>query len=342
MIKDLNIKGFGANESKVIELSPHVTSITGRSYIGKSWIIRALRWVSLNKPAGDSFINWNCKEAKAKVKAEFDGERVTRIRSKSKNIYRSTLSKKPFVAFGNNVPEDLKALINLDEINFQTQHAPPFWFCETAGEVSRQLNAIINLTLIDKTLANIDSWLRTANADSRATTTRLGLAQEQKKNLAYAIDINIDLLNLESTQKDIEENAVGRSVLLDKIELVGLYTNRYKNAAERATDGLNTMSIYSASCKITEKAENLQNLIESAQNHQTAIDRKPPSTTQLDKLQEAIEDSTEQYYELEDLIEAIEDKENQKCQTIQTAVELDTQMKKLLKGKCPICGKKMS
>ena len=340
MIKNLNIKGFGANESKAIELSPHVTSITGRSYIGKSWIIRALRWVSLNKPAGDSFINWNCKEAK--VKAEFDGERVTRIRSKSKNIYRSTLSKKPFVAFGNNVPEDLKALINLDEINFQTQHAPPFWFCETAGEVSRQLNAIINLTLIDKTLANIDSWLRIANADSRATTTRLADAKEQKKSLAYAVDINIDLLNLESTQKDIEENAVGRSLLLDNIKLVGLYTNRYKNAVERATDGLNTMSIYSASYKITEKAENLQNLIESAQNHQTAIDRKPPSTTQLDKLQEAIEDSTEQYYELEDLIEAIEDKENQKCQTIQTAVELDTQMKKLLKGKCPICGKKMS
>jgi len=340
MIKDLNIKGFGANESKVIELSPHVTSITGRSYIGKSWIIRALRWVSLNKPAGDSFINWNCKEAK--VKAEFDGERVTRIRSKSKNIYRSTLSKKPFVAFSNNVPEDLKALINLDEINFQTQHAPPFWFCETAGEVSRQLNAIINLTLIDKTLANIDSWLRTANADSRATTARLEAAQEQKKNLAYAVDISDDLLSIEVLQMDIEDNARTRSVLLDKIELVGLYTNRYKNAAERATDGLNTMSIYSASCKITEKAENLQNLIESAQNHQTAIDRKPPSTTQLDKLQEAIEDSTEQYYELEDLIEAIEDKENQKCQTIQTAVELDTQMKKLLKGKCPICGKKMS
>jgi len=336
MLENLQIRNFGTNKSKDIEFDPNVTTIIGRSYIGKSWILRALRWVALNKPAGDSFINWDASEAK--VKLTIDGRRIIRTRSKSINSYRLSGRKEPYVAFGNDVPKDIAEIINLSEINFQTQHSTPFWFCETAGEVSRQLNSIVNLELIDSTLANIASEIREANVVVKVIEADLDLAVKQKKELDYVEDLNRDLERVECLQKQFEQITQKRATIAEKLELIAKYRLIRENAVQQASDALKAVSIGDSYFKIADLFEKLSELVESGQSLQKILENKPPSFSPLEKLKVKLDVVIVQFDSLGMLIESIEDRSQEKCQI---EIELKERKKELMEvagGICPLCG----
>ena len=140
MIKKLRIKNFQKHKSIDIEFDDHITSIVGPSDSGKSALIRALKWVITNKPNGMEFIREGSK--KCSVRIETDNHKITRSRG-TENTYH--LDKEVFHAFGNNVPKEIIDSLRMDEINFQGQHVSPCWLNESAGQVSRNLNQIVNL-----------------------------------------------------------------------------------------------------------------------------------------------------------------------------------------------------
>ena len=99
-IMRLNLSNFQAHESLDLLLDPGVTTIVGPSDVGKSAIMRALKWVACNNPAGTEFIRWGSK--RAVVSIETDDGSVVRTRSASVNKYE--LNGREFVAFGKAVP----------------------------------------------------------------------------------------------------------------------------------------------------------------------------------------------------------------------------------------------
>jgi exonuclease SbcC len=173
MLESLTLENFQAHKKLVIQFDRRVTVIVGPSDTGKSSIIRALGWVAFNRPGGDQFIRHGAKLASATL--HVDGQVIVRSRSKSENLY--LLDGAEFKAFGNDVPADIKALLKIDEINFQDQHDSPFWFSETAGEVSRQLNQIVNLGVIDSVLGFVAARVRS----TRDLATQKGDRVEQLK-----------------------------------------------------------------------------------------------------------------------------------------------------------------
>ena len=303
-IENLQIRGVGSNEKLDIEFSPQVTCIIGRSYIGKSWAIRALRWVALNKPTGTSLINWDSDIAKTRL--SIDDEKITRIRSKSKNLYKLKGKKQPYVSFGNSVPDKIKKILNLSDINFQGQHSTkdnriPFWFCESAPEVSRQLNSIVNLDLIDSTLSNIASMIRTTSTEISLTEESLEDALEKKRDLVYVTKLNDDLEYLEKLQKQYNENTLKHSTIDEKIKLVEKYMYARENAANRVLHVKNLMLTANECIELTQK-----------------------------------------YEKIDSLIETIKNKERRKCQNMANLKDLQKELTKVMKERCPLCGRKTS
>ena len=89
-IKSLELKNFQSHKNLKIDFSPNVTSIIGPSDVGKSAIIRALRWIVFNRPAGDAFIQHGTKQAEVIIQVEKD----TIIRTKGKeNLYKINVVK---------------------------------------------------------------------------------------------------------------------------------------------------------------------------------------------------------------------------------------------------------
>ena len=205
MIERLIISNFQCHDKLDIELDPNITCITGPSDVGKSSIIRALRWGSLNKPGGQSFRKHGISEGKdVQVSVQVDGHTIRRVRGNQQgNLFE--LDNKSFHAFGQDVPEEIINAVNLSEANFSLQHQPAWWFFLSAGEVSKQLNSIVNLELIDFSLANLASELRKAKSFVDVSEERLQSLKKEESNLSWVARADKDLLILEKLEAEKEE-----------------------------------------------------------------------------------------------------------------------------------------
>lgn len=170
MLKSLQLNNFQAHKNLKIEFPPGITVIKGPSDVGKSAVLRALRWLALNDMAGEDFITHGEDE----VVVVLDTDRGKIVRRKGiENIYK--LDGKVLKSFGaGKVPEIVEQALGLGEINFQKQHDSPFWLSDNAGDVSRQLNAVIDLSVIDLSMANAGLLVRTARSRAAVSEERLG------------------------------------------------------------------------------------------------------------------------------------------------------------------------
>lgn len=334
-IDRIQIKGFRTHRRIDVRLDPAITTITGRNFAGKSTIIRALIWVAMNEPLGTSFINWDMKKAAVRVTTE--GNKITRTRSKSINSYKLN-EKKPYTTFSKDVPPDIAKIFNVSSINFQGQQDGAFWFCETAGEVSRQLNAIINLDIIDTTLTNIASDARTAQTIINTTTKDLEQAIQRKKDLKYVKKLNKDLLNVESLQRRYLENAGLLLSLNESLKLVAEYKAVNDFQSRVATRGKEVLSKGRKYQKIAVRLEALSKLIETGTQLGIVLTHRPPSLIPLNKLMTVMKKKMDEYNLLKEVIEDIRISMERKTETERELKCLKQKLKKARGKRCPLCG----
>ena len=232
MLTKLYIKNFRKNK-RLSVLLDKVTIFRGPSGSGKSSLIGALKWLALNQPAGQGFVHWG--SSFSKVKVWIDKQTVTRKRSRTKNIY--LLNNSPFVAFGQGVPDPVRKCLNMTGLNFQRQHDGPFWFQNTAGEVSRRLNAIINLEMIDTTLSNLDKMYRETKIRRNDTKERLEQARAIQTRLRYVRALCGRLEALET-----KANAYQKEQLQAKrLQNLLMDLEKHKRAAARRIPSIDTL-----------------------------------------------------------------------------------------------------
>ena len=201
MFESISLRSFQKHERLDVDLSAPIVVITGSSDAGKSSVLRALRWVCLGIPPRSPMPTWGSD--KVRVKLKVDGRTIERKQSKSENVY--LLDGKRFAAVGRgNVPDGIAALLNVNETSFALQHQSHFWLADTPGEVARQLNAAVNLDLIDSSLANVASELRDAKHEEAMCHDRLAEAEANVDRLKWAEDADKDLKRLESMGKKVE------------------------------------------------------------------------------------------------------------------------------------------
>lgn len=274
----LELNDFQAHKKTVVEFSPAITTIVGPTDVGKSAVLRALRWVCLNDIAGDEFIREGQNRTTVTLSVTekgFDEHEIVRTKSlTSTGLNTYELDEKEYKAFGVSVPSDIGSLLNLNEINFQGQHDSPFWFNETAGEVSRRLNAVVDLTVIDTTLANIASEVRQAQERKAFTEERLSEAKE-------------DLEKLEPQRARIEEfkllkEAHGKYIKLEEdcnhldtsIREFCSLRDYTKGLEEKSNEGTDLLAIAKEGLDLAQRENRLHAVLQSIKVHEAV--RTPP------------------------------------------------------------------
>lgn len=195
-IEKLQISNFQKHEKLRIQFDPQVTTIVGPNDSGKSAIVRALRWLMLNDLRGDAFIREGQKQCS--VKAQVAGRRVSRSRGKT-NSYQ--LDDRRYDAVRSDVPQSVEQFLSVNDVNFQSQHAPHFWFSLTAGEVARELHSVIDLTVIDDALDHLGKAERKAKARVTVSQERLETAKQQAEELTYVTQLDEELCHVEETHE---------------------------------------------------------------------------------------------------------------------------------------------
>jgi len=197
MIKSLTIKNHESHKDTCLEFSPTTNVIIGENDTGKSSILRALKLVVENT-AGTFYIpTYDPKAITECILETSEGDIVTRQRG-SKNINNYLLNEEILKGFGQTVPEEIQKVLNITNINIQSQKEPDFLLSNTSGQIASYLNQIVNLNIIDTTLAKIEKRKRTANTS--LTIKEKDLEEQEENLLKYA---NLD--NLEIQIKSLEQ-----------------------------------------------------------------------------------------------------------------------------------------
>ena len=199
MLESISLKDFQNHRKLVIEFSTTITTIVGESRSGKSALLRALRLVLFNRPSGIAYINHDANMAR--ISLVVDGIKVIRKRAKDLNTY--TIDGKELHSFGQGVPQEISDLFNVSEHNFQRQHDPAFWLALSPGEVSKELNAVVNLDLIDRTLSNLGAQLRKATTAADLTEERLNKTTKRLEELHWCEEAAVRIERIEKAESEV-------------------------------------------------------------------------------------------------------------------------------------------
>jgi len=175
LIKSLLLQHFQSHRKTSLQFVPGVNSIIGSSNSGKTAILRALYWAVYNRPGGISYIShWNRDNKDKPIKSTLvrvtnDNNVIERRKGKLKGEEKEfngyIVNENILEAIGQDVPDEVSRLFNLDSVNIQKQMDAPFLLSESAGEVARFFNSTIRLDLIDRILSKAESKRREANKE---------------------------------------------------------------------------------------------------------------------------------------------------------------------------------
>lgn len=337
MIESLRLRNFQNHTDRTIKFSPLVTSLVGPTNAGKSAIIRMLRLILLNKLSAspDSYITHG-KEWLAGV-LKVDGHTVVRRRGKGSNLYK--LDGKVFRSFGNGVPEEIAKLLQCSEANFQRQIDLPFWFTESPGQVSRNLNSIINLGVIDDTLASVASLLREARSEKAVCESRLREAKIQKHNLKWVPACNAALQRIEA-KKEQHARITHRMISVGQtVRDWGELLREREMVTETLLGGKELILRVEALERLRGERDALRELVGQWELCQKVLSGPRPDISHLLVKRKQADGIAERRRELESIVTELEALGEEKCQV---KAELKALNKRLASVKvCPACGQEI-
>ena len=220
MIKSAKISNFQSHKDTELVFHEGLNVLTGGSDQGKTAIVRALIWAIQNKPGGSSFIRHGAKEATVELLLE-EGYKIIRKKSASSNTYE--LNDTIFTAFGVDVPEEIKKVLNMSSVNIQQQLDSIFLLSETPGAVAAHFNKVANLEVIDTSISYINSEVRSINGRIKHTTLDITGKLDELSKFEYLEHFEKDLKiieGLENKRIKKDQAAVKLKSLLTSLTIV--------------------------------------------------------------------------------------------------------------------------
>jgi DNA repair exonuclease SbcCD ATPase subunit len=277
-----------------MNLHPGVNVIVGKSDSGKTAILRAIRWVVFNRPSGDGFVSQH-GEGDTSVSLTFDDNKKTVTRSKgTENSY--SISKTKFVSFGSEVPQEIKRYLMMDELNFSGQMDQPFFLSLSSGEAARYLNSIIDLTVIDSSLANINGKVRKNMQAIKDQEEKIDDLKKELQESKYIREAKKKLEELEEKQQQLDKqveryerieddylNWIDISKEIEEIKIVPIQTiTKLQNKVTSLILQEQKYNTIFAAYNLWNMQENdLQNLILSIQKEETELEKIKPNRCPL-------------------------------------------------------------
>jgi exonuclease SbcC len=217
MISELEIENFQSHKVTSLSFAPGVNVIIGQSDTGKSSIIRAINWVISNRPSGDSFRS-NFSKDKTEVAIEFDTGFVVRTKGKSINKYETDGGE--LKALRTDVPQEVKDITRMQEINLQPQHKSYFLLDETPGNVAKAFNSVSGLEEMDAALKNINSKVRETSSKISHVSEKIDQLENDIEEMSWVDGIEKEIESLEkavANLKELKEEKASVSLLVSEI-----------------------------------------------------------------------------------------------------------------------------
>lgn len=166
MIERIVLHNFQKHENLAVSFTDGFNLITGCNGWGKSAILRAIQWVTVNEGDSKAFRRTyldnmgNLKTSNETwVELYIDGHVIKRVYSTSKNEYY--LDGVKLTGFGRSVPNEIKNICRMESFNFSEQFAPLFLIGDSSGSsVVKELGEITSLEEMEQLTNAVNSDVR--------------------------------------------------------------------------------------------------------------------------------------------------------------------------------------
>lgn len=218
MIERAIIKNFRSHIKTEFDFHPGFNVIIGATDSGKSQAFNALRWCFDNKPLGDKFRSWYATDDEVFVEIHLTPNHVIKRILKGNEHSYVLDSLNPFTAFKTNIPDEIKAVLNISDINIQRQLDQHFLFSKTSGEVANYFNKIAKLDKITISTQNINSWILDINSSIKHKKKQLedNIADQKKFDFLEKFEIELEVLEKINSQYLHRKSKVDKLVSLSK------------------------------------------------------------------------------------------------------------------------------
>lgn len=335
MIERMQVVGFQKHDELRVVFDPKVTTITGPSDTGKSSLLRALRWVVFNRPLGSGFVREGAE--RCSVRVWIDGRKIERTKTKSNNVYR--VDGKLLKAVGTEVPEEVQAAFSMAADNFQGQHDAPYWFSLTPGEITKQLNRIVDLEVIDRSLFWLNSRLRKSRAEQEVVRDRLDKAREEQARLAYAEEMSEEFAAAKDQWRETTRMTRRQGLLAELLARVSFAAVRSSLLDEAVVEGAVVERAAQAVYDAHKRQASLQKLVEETRKARDRADRPVPNWNVVEEQQRQWQLLAHRRYDLTNLLESIQSHRQHAESLNEEAEKLEAKIKRT--GICPLCGSKL-
>lgn len=339
MLERITIVNFQPYEKFTIDLDPAVTFFVGPTDSGKSSILRALRWVALNQPSGEEFIRNGADFTSVRLLT--DGIAVTRRKGDGKNIYK--LGDQVLKSFGTGkVPEPVRQLLQMDAINFQQQLDAPFWFSLTAGQVSKELNHIVNLEIIDTTLAAVASEVKRAKMKEEIASERLAAVKKEWKELRWLDDCETALAEVEQQEQEFLDSKHTWEELRILVKQMRGLKQQKRQLLQAKEEGRKVVLLAEEVYALGVRISKLATLLDELREYRELRKRKVPDLSAFTKMYEYGAILFAKTKDLEYIV--TQTKEAELCQQKASAAakKAAIDLRERTGGICPVCGKPMA
>lgn len=165
----------------MLTFSPGVNTIVGPTNIGKSSVFRAVRWLVEHRPIS-GLPTFGTDDTQVRISTELGMV----VRFKNEEGYGYKIDDQPvFLACGTNQPSEVQQVLGLAEINLQGQHDPPFLLTLTPGQMAKELNRIVDLSVIDKTMSATTAAVMAAKSQVSAMEEIVKAGEAEVAKLAW-------------------------------------------------------------------------------------------------------------------------------------------------------------
>jgi len=176
MLTEIHLTNFQAHRDRHLTFVPNVNVIVGPTNAGKSSVFRAIRWLVEHKPITGL---QTFDEPHTEVTIASERGEATRFKHPSEG-YGYKVGDAIFVACATKQPSEVQATLGLSEINLQGQHDAPFLLTLSPGQMAKELNRIVDLSIIDKANSIAASNATRTKGELSAMET---IAEKQKAEL---------------------------------------------------------------------------------------------------------------------------------------------------------------
>ncbi|MDO5716697.1 MAG: AAA family ATPase [Tissierellia bacterium] len=317
-IQSIELHNFQSHENTFLEFHPGVNVIVGASDVGKSAIIRALKWVFFNEPRGDFFMRHGTNSVSVKITYS-DGTTICRKREKNFNGYEITRNgeTEKYQGFGIDVPQEVKDITGVEKfalaeddqftVNFQSQLEGTFLLSETASKKAKAIGAISGVNIIDEATRKAirlqdgaKSRKKDLETEKETLEKRLldfSKVDEDRKRLNELSDWFQVLEKKDKTSNEYKHLLKEYVYTLEFIERGNKYLEKFVGLDEYETSFYDLQKKYNTYTMLNNLKDN-KTRVEKEENHLTILKEQLKHIPQIENVSGNLERITSNYRQL--------------------------------------------